>query len=72
MLVRLNVVPPILPAMSVTIDPNLMTAIVLNLKLNKKGADGIKVIDLTEEEKSLLKKSADAITEQIKIIKDRL
>jgi len=44
----------------------------LPVKLNKKGADGIKIIDLTEGEKSLLKKSADAITEQIKIIKDRL
>ena len=37
-LVRLNVVPPILPAMSVTIEPNLMTAINLIIKLKKKGS----------------------------------
>jgi malate dehydrogenase len=40
--------------------------------LNKNGFEKVKIISLTEEEKSLLIKSANAIMEQIEKIKDRL
>ncbi|MCX7698836.1 MAG: malate dehydrogenase, partial [Candidatus Goldbacteria bacterium] len=44
----------------------------LPVVLNKTGFDRIEEINLTEEEKANLKKSADAIAEQINKIKDKL